>query len=289
MNERETVMKSLALQLQTMVELDSSLGISYCNIPSGLEGLNFNKKQETVHKASGSLINDVNESNKAVERPVDIKNRRTSSQVGMADSILSKVSYTGDPERVTRIESLMEQVLECTSCELCKARKNPVRSEGFVEADIAFISSAPGREEDNFGRTFQGAAGQLITDIIEKGMKMPRESVYLSSIIKCRPQGNRDPFVTEIESCIKYLKEEIDIVKPKVIVAVGGAATNILTEQEVSIEQTRGIWYQYNGIPVMPIYHPSFLLRQRRKYGRTNDSIRKTWQDIKQVIARLGE
>ena len=292
MDERTLQIKKLAMQLQAVVELDNSLGVSYCNIPLGLEGLDLGL--HSVHGIDSPIHSNIETGAVGKVEPVREKSIATKvarnfqpPNISVKSRALSKVVITGDVNKTREIESINNKVASCTDCVLAQSRKTPARCEGFTDADIAFVASAPGREEDNFGRNFQGAAGQLIIDIIEKGMNIPSEKVYFTSIVKCRPPGNRDLLDIEVESCVKYFEEEMRIVSPKVIIAVGGAATNILTSQDVSIEMTRGVWYNYNDIPLMPIYHPSFLLRQRRKLGHTNEFVRKTWQDIKQVIARL--
>ena len=289
MDEKTLQIKKLAIQLQAIVELDNSLGVSYCNIPLGLEGLDLGLHSAppvhpNIETGAVGKVESIRE--KTIETKKVARDFRPSN-ISSKSRVLSKVIITGDVNKTREIESINNKVASCTDCVLAQSRKTPVRCEGFTDADIAFVASAPGREEDNFGRNFQGAAGQLIIDIIEKGMNIPSEKVYFTSIVKCRPPGNRDLLDIEIESCVKYFEDEMRVVSPKVIIAVGGAATNILTSQDVSIEMTRGVWYNYNGIPLMPIYHPSFLLRQRRKLGHTNEFVRKTWQDIKQVIARL--
>ncbi len=292
MDERTLQINKLAMQLQAVVELDNSLGVSYCNIPLGLKELDLSSHSAQNIDNPIQTNSDIDAGDKAElvrEKSITAQTTRNfqTTHIPNKSGKLSSVIITGDKDKIREIESINNKVVSCTDCVLAQSRKTPVRSEGYTDADIAFVASAPGREEDNFGRNFQGAAGQLIIDIIEKGMNIPSEKVYFTSIVKCRPPGNRDLLDIEIESCIRYFEEEMRIVSPKIIIAVGGAATNILTSQNVSIEMTRGVWYHYNGIPLMPIYHPSFLLRQRRKLGHTNEFVRKTWQDIKQVIARL--
>ncbi len=290
--------KKLCRQLQTIVEMDNSLGVDYCNLASGISGLDLSDVAQRITTVSGqknAAVTVDRESNDTVsvvatsaflkqQKPERAKPEQPLTPV----SELSEVGLYGAAAKVAAISEINSKAAACQDCALSQLRKNAVRSEGGVSSKLAFVSSAPGREEDNSGRNFQGAAGQLIIDIIEKGIKISLEEVYFSSIVKCRPPGNRQLFEIEISACMQYFSEEMKVVAPQAIIAVGGAAANILTAESVSIEQMRGIWYEYNGIPVMPIYHPSFLLRQRRKLGRNNEYDRRTWQDIQQVISRLG-
>ncbi len=285
-------------QLQAIVEMDRSLGVDYCNLPSGISGLNLSETERSVtvllepKKEAGSRSdssNDYADRNTQAERLDKKPAVRIFSEPSVSsEQQLPEISLYGAAAKTAGIAAINNKVGLCHDCALSQLRKNPVRSEGGVSAKIAFVSSAPGREEDNCGRNFQGASGQLIIDIITRGIKIPLEEVYFSSIVKCRPPGNRQLFEIEIAACMQYFSEEMKLVAPQAIIAVGGAAANILTSESASIEQIRGIWYEYNGIPVMPIYHPSFLLRQRRKLGRNNEYDRRTWQDIQQVISRLN-
>ncbi len=289
--------KSLIAELQAIVEMDNSLGVEYYNIPGGVEniillgavadrdkvkdrrfaeavGMTTAERESLETGAAGAEENQVEKGFESVSIP--------GGNTGVGAQL------QGDPEKIRVIEAINKQVAACTGCVLAQARKNPVQSEGSVAARVAFVALAPGREEDNAGRNFCGAAGQLIIDIIEKGMKISRREVYLSSIIKCRPPGNREPLAIEIEACRQYFEAEMAAVQPEVIIAVGGAAASILTGDELPIEQTRGMWYEFAGIPLMPIYHPAFLLRQRRKLGHSNEFVRRTWEDIQQVMRRLN-
>ena len=291
MDRRTLLMKRLVQQLEAIVELDNSLGVTYYNLESGLAGLEFEGSitaGERYRSVPEEGISDIsirsakNSGQHNAVSPAGGADRRQVTEAGGAGDWLH-----GSAEKIRLISDLNARIEGCTGCVLSQGRRLAVSSEGLVDAQIAFVASAPGREEDNQGRNFQGAAGQLLTDIIEKGMKILRNQVYLTSIVKCRPPGNRRLFEIEIDACSSYFAEEMKIVAPKFIIAVGAEAANILTRQQSSIEQMRGIWSEYNGIPVMPIYHPSFLLRQRRKLGHSNEYVRQTWEDIKQVLGRL--
>ena len=144
-----------------------------------------------------------------------------------------------------------------------------------------FVGEAPGADEDATGVPFVGRAGQLLTKMVESGMGLSRSDVYIANVLKCRPPGNRNPELAEIASCRPYLDAQIDLVRPSVLVALGKFAAQFLLETEEPISRLRGRWGSRNGIPVMPTYHPSFLLRQP-------DRKKETWEDLQQVLHKLG-
>lgn len=184
---------------------------------------------------------------------------------------------------------LSQRVAVCTKCpHLAAARKNVVFGVGNLNADLMFIGEAPGADEDEQGEPFVGRAGQLLTKIIQT-MGLTRESVYIGNILKCRPDtpgqsaGNRKPTPAEMQTCIPYLHEQIDLIRPKVIVALGATAVEGLLGKTVGITRLRGQWRTYRGIPLMPTYHPAYLLRNQALGEK-----RKVWEDMLQVIERLG-
>lgn len=190
-------------------------------------------------------------------------------------------AYKYDPS-LSPVENLRREVSQCTGCQLAKCRTSTVFGEGNLNADIMFIGEGPGETEDKTGRPFVGDAGQLLTKIIENGMKIPRDSVYIANIVKCRPPRNRDPFPDEAASCIGYLKKQIEIVNPKVIVLLGRVATRYILGLDTTLSAARGTSHEYNGIKTFVTYHPSALLR--------NENLKRpTWEDIKKVMKFLAE
>jgi len=179
------------------------------------------------------------------------------------------------------LQSLAKEVSSCVKCRLCKTRKQTVFADGSSTARIMFIGEAPGADEDAQGVPFVGRAGQLLTRMIEDGMGLPRSSVYIANVLKCRPPENRNPEPDEIASCRGYLENQIDLVKPEVLVALGKFAAHFLLETEEGITRLRGKWGSYRGIPVMPTLHPSYLLRQPAQK-------KEAWEDLLAVLARLG-
>jgi uracil-DNA glycosylase len=179
------------------------------------------------------------------------------------------------------LEEVNESLKGCTLCRLSATRKHIVFGEGNPDARIMFIGEGPGAVEDDTGRPFVGPAGQLLTDIIVKGMGLNREEVYIANIVKCRPPGNRNPLPDEVENCIGYLKRQIALIKPEVIITLGAVSTHNLLGVTTPISRMRGNFTNYMGITVMPTFHPSYLLQNPSKK-------RETWEDIKKVMDMLG-
>ena len=178
------------------------------------------------------------------------------------------------------LEHLADTVRHCRRCPLCATRLNAVPGEGDPHARLMFIGEGPGADEDRQGRPFVGAAGQLLDKMI-LAMQFKREEVYIANIVKCRPPRNRAPMPEEAAACIGYLEHQIRMIKPEVIVLLGATAAHFLLNREEGIMRLRGRWLEYNGIPVMPTFHPAFLLRQE-------SAKRDAWEDLKLVMRRLG-
>jgi len=183
---------------------------------------------------------------------------------------------------------LRKRAMACVKCaHLAASRKNVVFGVGNIDARLMFIGEAPGADEDAQGEPFVGRAGQLLTKIIE-AMGLSRDSVYIANILKCRPDtpgqtaGNRKPTSEEMQTCIPYLHEQIDLIQPKAIVALGGTAVEGLLGKTAGITRLRGNWQTYRGIPLMPTYHPSYLLRNQAPTEK-----RRVWEDMLQVMEKL--
>ena len=188
-----------------------------------------------------------------------------------------------DPtECLAALSALKAEVAACTKCGLCKSRTNTVFSDGNPSADVVFVGEAPGADEDRQGTPFVGRAGQLLTDIIVKGMKLERGDVYICNILKCRPPGNRDPQPDEVALCEPYLIRQLDLVQPKVICCLGRIAAHTLLKTTESLGRLRGRWHHYHGIPLRVTYHPAYILRQQG--DELIDAKRKTWADIQEVM-----
>lgn len=182
-----------------------------------------------------------------------------------------------------RNESLAElqaRLKGCSLCPLCESRQNIVFGVGNPQADLVLVGEAPGREEDEKGFPFVGEAGRLL-DRILFAMKMSRQDVYICNLIKCRPPSNRDPQPEEIAACEQFLKLQLAAIKPQMIVALGRFASQTLLQSKEPIGRLRGQWQEYQGIPLMPTFHPAYLLRNPA--GK-----RDVWEDMKQVMVRLN-
>jgi DNA polymerase len=170
---------------------------------------------------------------------------------------------------------------ECTRCRLSQGRTQIVFGDGNPHAELLFVGEGPGEQEDLRGIPFVGRAGELLTQMIEKGLGIPRAEVYICNIVKCRPPGNRTPQADEAATCRPFLDGQIDAVRPRVIVALGKPAASLLLGRDVPITKVRGTWHEYRGIPLMPTFHPAFILRQY-----TAENRRLVWQDLKAALAR---
>jgi DNA polymerase len=184
---------------------------------------------------------------------------------------------------------LRERAMACVKCpHLASSRRNVVFGVGSLDAELMFIGEAPGADEDEQGEPFVGKAGQLLTKIIQ-AMGLTRNTVYIGNILKCRPDtpgqsaGNRKPTPEEMKTCIPYLHEQIDLIRPKVIVALGATAVEGLLGKTIGITRLRGNWKTYRGTPLMPTYHPAYLLRNQAPSEK-----RRVWEDMLQVMERLG-
>lgn len=184
-----------------------------------------------------------------------------------------------DPGAVLR--AIREEIGECRRCRLCEKRTQIVFGVGDPKARLLFVGEGPGEEEDKQGIPFVGRAGNLLTDIITKGMGIKRDSVYIANVVKCRPPGNRTPLEDEMETCSPFLREQILAIRPEVIVTLGAPAAHTLLAVPTPISKIRGTWTSYEGIPLMPTFHPSYLLR--------NPAAKKfVWEDIQKVLVKLG-
>jgi len=193
----------------------------------------------------------------------------------------SKTPPEGSPPApADSIETLATAAAGCTLCRLSEKRQTVVFGEGDPKAGVMFIGEGPGAEEDRTGRPFVGQAGKLLDRMIF-AMGFERQDVYIANVVKCRPPGNRDPKDDEVAACADYLDRQIDLIEPEVIVALGKPASRRLTGTNKPMGALRGRWSSYRGTPLMPIYHPAFLLRNPK-------AKREVWEDLKLVMRRLA-
>jgi uracil-DNA glycosylase family 4 len=208
----------------------------------------------------------------------DVRSLLEYHQVMGLKEVPKKVDSGSSNEK--KLQDLRELIGDCTRCRLHQGRTNLVFGIGNPKAELMFIGEGPGRDEDLQGEPFVGRAGQLLTRIIE-AMGYKREQVYIANIVKCRPPNNRAPAPDEAATCIPFLHNQVEIIGPKVIVCLGSIAVQFLLQTDQKISRIRGTWQEWNGIPVMPTYHPAFLLR--------NPNMKKpVWEDMQAVMKRLS-
>jgi DNA polymerase len=177
--------------------------------------------------------------------------------------------------------AIRQELGECTRCKLAGGRTTLVFGTGNPRAELVFVGEGPGADEDQQGEPFVGKAGQLLTRMIE-AMGFKREQVYIANVVKCRPPGNRNPEPDEIEACEPFLRRQLEVIGPKVIVALGKFAAQTLLHSDVPITRLRGTWSSYQGVKLMPTFHPAYLLR-------SPDEKKRAWADLQLVMAELGK
>lgn len=213
--------------------------------------------------------------------------KKASKQQSQTLPLLPPAGATVDPnlslaEREKQLADLRNQVAQCQRCaELAPARTQTVFGVGPLDPDICFVGEAPGADEDRLGEPFVGAAGQLLTRIIQ-AMGLTRQEVYICNILRCRPPGNRPPTPDEAGNCREWLEKTLALVRPKFICALGGSATTHLLGSTTAISKLRGQFLEYQGIPVLCTFHPSYLLRSPEKK-------KDVWEDMKLLLRRLGK
>jgi len=189
------------------------------------------------------------------------------------------------PIRASSLNELEGLARDCMRCKLHGERTNVVFGEGDPEARLMFIAEGPGRDEDMAGKPFVGEAGRLLTRIIEGGMSLKREEVYICYIVKCRPPDNRTPERDEMDACTVFLLEQIRIIKPDVICTLGRTAAQELLGHEFKLIEERGKWRSFMDIPVMPTLHPAYILRNSERERELKGNV---WEDVKKIMTRLG-
>jgi len=246
--------------IKTMLEFYQALGIE--GIPITL------REPETAGTAASSV-------------PCSIKkNAGPEMMTGEGAEAVRRSKYSRE-EKIALLKEVRETIGDCTRCKLSKHRTTIVFGEGNPDAKIMFIGEAPGKEEDIQGLPFVGDAGILLTKLIEK-MGLKRSDVYIGNIIKCRPPMNRDPEEDEIATCRQFIERQIEIINPEVIITLGRIALQtFMDNRKIKITAVRGKFFDFKGVPVMPTFHPAYLLR--------NPSDKwKTWADAQKVLERIG-
>jgi len=222
-------------------------------------------------------------------QPTPVAQTRPNPPTASSPPHATTISPAATTPKDKALAELRERALGCTRCpNLVRSRKQVVFGVGNPNSELMFVGEAPGADEDAQGEPFVGRAGQLLTKIIET-MGLNRDTVYIGNILKCRPDmpagapGNRKPTPEEMETCIPWLLDQIEIIKPRVMVALGATAVEGLLGGTVKITQLRGQWKEFKGIPLMPTFHPSYLIR-----GNDIHRKRQVWEDMLQVMEKLG-
>lgn len=184
------------------------------------------------------------------------------------------------PAGAAGLEIVRSDLGDCRRCKLCERRTNIVFGVGDPNASLVFVGEGPGADEDAQGEPFVGLAGQLLNKMIA-AMGLAREDVYICNVVKCRPPGNRNPEPDEIAACQPFLERQIDAIRPRMIVTLGKFAAHALLRETTPISRLRGTFRVYRGVPLMPTYHPAYLLRDPSKKGEC-------WSDLKAVVAELA-
>ena len=209
-------------------------------------------------------------------------------QRGAADPMLAGLAWgaagsEGGEDPAGRLATVREELGDCTRCRLHEGRTHIVFGVGNPRAGMMFIGEGPGVDEDAQGEPFVGRAGRKLNEMI-RAIGLEREEVYIANVVKCRPPDNRDPKPDEVATCSPFLFRQIEAIRPKVIVTLGSPATKLLLNTSAGITRLRGTWQEFRGIPVMPTFHPAYLLR-----AYTRDNRQKVWEDLKAARARMDE
>jgi uracil-DNA glycosylase family 4 len=248
-------------------------------------GIRYVSMERTASIQADPVIKEV-VAETAPDEPVREVSAAPVSTVEMAPppaSVKTKwLTAQADTIEAMELTAFDQDICGCQKCSLGATRKNFVFGSGNPQAKIMFIGEAPGADEDEQGLPFVGRAGQLLTKIIESTQIWKRPDVFICNVLKCRPPGNRTPQPEEVEQCRPYLEEQIQIIKPKLIIALGASAAQAVLKTTESVGKLRNQWHDYNGIPLRVTYHPAALLRFE---GYKKD----VWQDMKEATAKFKE
>jgi DNA polymerase len=233
------------------------------------------KRSGVTHvEVAKKTVEELGKAPRAVAAPRE-GTRPTTATAGGAPALQSAGNV---PSELAAIEAQAKVCVKCS--ELSRCRHSVVFGVGSPRAEIMFVGEAPGHDEDMRGEPFVGRAGELLTKIII-AMGFKREDVYIANVLKCRPPENRTPLPEEVTNCLPYLLSQIDLIKPKVIVGLGATAVRALLDVQLGITKMRGHWYTFRDIPIMPTFHPAYLLRNP-------PAKKEVWEDMKAVLEKLG-
>jgi uracil-DNA glycosylase family 4 len=199
-----------------------------------------------------------------------------------------RVKKPSEEDKPARMAELQSDLGECERCELCLTRKNIVFGSGSLDAKLMIVGEAPGAREDLTGEPFVGEAGDMLDLMLKHVLQIERKDVYIANAVKCRPPENRDPLSDEISACTRFLKRQIEIIAPKVILVFGSIACHSLLESKVGVTRCRGRWLAYGEIPAMATFHPAYLLRQPGEKPKTNGDLLEVKKRLATEIAEAA-
>ncbi|HJQ68162.1 MAG TPA: uracil-DNA glycosylase [Blastocatellia bacterium] len=270
----------IARQLEEQLRFYREIGIT----DIGGAGSALESAATADSRAEAVLIVAPGPAEPAESEAVMPRKRASAGQAGLFGDISADDSAEAQPKGArlpvieaqdATLEAIREDIGECVRCKLHEHRNNIVFGEGSPQAKLVFIGEGPGADEDATGRPFVGRAGQLLDKIIQ-AIGLKREEVYISNVVKCRPPGNRTPERDEVATCEQFLFRQLALIRPSVIVALGSPAFQCIMRTKETITRARGEWRDWNGIKVMPTFHPAYLLR-------SPDKKREAWDDMKKV------
>jgi len=257
--------------LKRHLEFFRDLGISQLSIPPAGSAAGPGRSQPR---------NALPETPQRPESPAPARPR----QISLPPVLSASPSLLEFAPELDTLERIVDDIGDCKRCRLCEKRHKIVFGSGHPRARLVFVGEGPGADEDQQGLPFVGRAGQLLTQMInatamKEGLTIRREDVYICNVVKCRPPENRTPLPDEMETCGQFLSRQLMVIRPKAICALGGTAVKALLGTREGITRLRGNWQNWRDIPVMPTYHPSFLLRPYSQNAK-----REAWEDLKQAL-----
>ncbi len=285
--------RALSRELANWLKYYRQLGFTHLYLRGTGSSNEENIENIAASPASQAAVTEPDQTRSASHSPNHLTGDRASAEAEVPALAASSLLSNSKPARQSRskdllaasysgesLQAIQEDLGDCRRCKLWKGRTNIVFGSGNPKAELVFVGEGPGADEDRQGLPFVGRAGQLLTDMIEKGMGIPRSEVYICNIVKCRPPENRKPEKDEIAACRPFVERQLNAIQPRVVCALGATAAETLLGVRQSMASLRGQWHEFQGFPVLVSYHPAYLLRDPSKK-------RESWADLKMILAYL--
>ncbi len=285
--------RALSRELANWLKYYRQLGFTHLYLRGAGSSNEENIENIAASPASQAAVTEPDQTRSASHSPNHLTGDRASAEAEAPALAASSLLSNSKPARQSRskdllaasysgesLQAIQEDLGDCRRCKLWKGRTNIVFGSGNPKAELVFVGEGPGADEDRQGLPFVGRAGQLLTDMIEKGMGIPRSEVYICNIVKCRPPENRKPEKDEIAACRPFVERQLNAIQPRVVCALGATAAETLLGVRQSMASLRGQWHEFQGFPVLVSYHPAYLLRDPSKK-------RESWADLKMILAYL--